>query len=224
MNYKYKTSCPTEKCNFIYPHRRRSIRLWRAGDCILEALVTVNDCSSAGWTSKWCCCRAGTRERCDVDETLSVPAFSWTRHRLYVFPNSISAHSVSVERIYSASRAKSLCFVCGRNRQLFPRGWTGHCLKLTTYIQPLSRTKLSTFTSVSPYVIECIITLCVTLWRPGEVREAVAWRKKGITFFYKVPTLYYENERKRMITLELWQHRFEIRAAGLWFVVDGKAN
>ena len=123
----------------------------------------------AGRTSKWCC-HAGTRKCCDNDATVSLPAFAWTRDRLHIFPNSTAAHSINVLRIYSASRAQSLHFVSYGNRRLFPRGWTGHSLKLTTHLHPLSWLKLFTFSSLSPYVIECVITLCLTLWRPREVR------------------------------------------------------
>lgn len=133
-----------------------------------------------GRTSKRCC-HAGTRKCCDHNATVSLPSFAWTRDRLHIFPNSVSSQSINVLPVYtySASRAQSSCFVSHGNRWLFPQGWTGHSLKLTAHLHPPSRIKLFTFLSLSSYVIECVITLCLTLWRPREVIVTVAWRKGG---------------------------------------------
>jgi len=127
----------------------------------------------AGRTSKRCC-HAGTRKCCDHNATVSLPAFAWTRVRLHIFPNSVSSQSINVLPIYSAFRTQSSCFVSHGNRWLFPRGWTGHSLKLTAHLHPPSRIKLQTFSSLSSYVIECVITLCLTFWRPREVIVTVA--------------------------------------------------
>lgn len=35
------------------------------------------------------------------------------------------------------------------------------------------------FSSLYPYVIECVITSCLTLWRTREVIETIAWRGEG---------------------------------------------